>query len=619
MTVSSLAPLAFWIAPLNPHEPLLVNTIGHFTGALLFGVFLFLLLRGHARVSRLSLAAAALAFLWNLSSLLVLAIQDVSYSTGEIFVALGTSALSLLPAVLLHVSLGSRFRPIVLTGYSVSVLAVIVHASEHLLPAGDWHRTALLLTTAGFAVLTSLAALLLLREGGRSLTSRLIGAMSLFLFSLSLVHIGAGHAHMPWSVEMLVHHAGVPLALIVLLQDYRFLLLDTFARILASFLLSAILLYVAATVARFAGFAPELPGNPFWQGVLIMSVSLLLLVYAVLRSQLQQILTRVLFGRSDLDRALAEIRGLCSTVSGESAFIEQASRSLAAFLGAEIRSTEGRPPIEPLFPAVISDAAGVELIVPLRFSSTDVRYLLLGPRRGGRRYLSEDLRAVERIAAQIVEHVEHLRAAEMRRLVTQAELRALESQIHPHFLFNALNTLYGVIPRAAADARRTVLNLADVLRYALRSDKTFIPLAEELRIVEAYLEIESLRLGPRLRTEIDVPEDLRSTPIPVLSLQPLVENAVKHAVSARQEGGLVRIRAAASGEDGVLISVEDTGPGFSDPSAVNPARGHGVALANVARRLDLCYGPSSLHIQSSPAGARVQFVVPVGQAAASRS
>jgi signal transduction histidine kinase len=467
--------------------------------------------------------------------------------------------------------------------------------------------------------LTSLAALLLLREGGRSLTSRLIAAMSLFLFSLSLVHIGAGHAHMPWSVEMLVHHAGVPLALIVLLQDYRFLLLDTFARILASFLRAAILLYLAATLARLSGFTPQLPGNPFWQGLLVMSVSLLLLVYAVLRSQLQRLLTHVRFGRSDLDRALADLRNLCSTVSDESAFIDQASRSLAEFLGADIRTREGHPHVEPVYPTLISDSDGVELIVPLRFSSTDVRYLLLGPRRGGRRYLSEDLRAVERLAAQIVEHVEHLRAVEMRRLVTQAELRALESQIHPHFLFNALNTLYGVIPRAAADARRTVLNLADVLRYALRTDKTFIPLAEELRIVEAYLEIEALRLGPRLRTEIDVPEDLRSTPIPVLSLQPLVENAVKHAVSARPEGGLVRIRAAVSDNDGVLISVEDTGPGFPDPSVESPARGHGVALANVARRLDLCYGPSSLHIDSSPAGARVQFVVPVGQASACRS
>ena len=597
--------------PLYPHEPLLVNTIGHFTGTLVFGVFLFLLLRAHSRTSRLSVAAAALAFVWNLSSLLVLALQDTHRPAYEILVALGTSALSLLPAVLLHVSLGPRFRSIVRAGYATAVAAVIVHASEHLLPAGDWHRVALLLTTAGFAALTSLAALLLLREGGRTMTSRLFGAMSLFLFSLSLVHVGAGQGHDAWSVEMLVHHAGVPLALIVLLQDYRFLLLDTFARILASFLLAAALLYLTSGLARIAGFAPQLPGTPFHQGLLLMSLCLLLLVYALLRSQLQRFLTRVLFGRSDLDRALAGIRALCSSVRDEAAFLQQASQHLADFLGADIRRDGVHLNIEPAFPTLISESSDVDLVVPLRFSSTDVRYLFLGPRRGGRRYLSEDLQAVQRIAAQIVEHVEHLRTAEMRRLVAQAELRALESQIHPHFLFNALNTLYGVIPRTAPEARRTVLNLADVLRYILRTDKTYIPLVEELRVVEAYLEIESLRLGPRLRTDIDIPAELRNTPIPVLSLQPLIENAVKHAVATQADGGLVRILARSS-VNGVLISVEDTGPGFPDPPTGSPSRGHGVALANVIRRLELCYGPAgALRIHTSPQGSRVEFTVPV--------
>jgi two-component system LytT family sensor kinase len=198
----------------------------------------------------------------------------------------------------------------------------------------------------------------------------------------------------------------------------------------------------------------------------------------------------------------------------------------------------------------------------------------------------------------------------MRRLVTQAELKALESQIHPHFLFNALNTLYGVIPRQASGARRTVLNLAEILRYFLHGDRTFIPLSEELRIVEAYLEVEALRLGERLRSEIHIPASLRETPIPVLSLQPLVENAVKHAVAVNMGGGCVRV-AARSTHEGVLISVEDTGPGFAASLSDSPSRGHGVALANVTRRLELCYGPAgALRIETSPTGSAVAFLVP---------
>src|SRR6202035_5000156 len=121
---------------------------------------------------------------------------------------------------------------------------------------------------------------------------------------------------------------------------------------------------------------------------------------------------------------------------------------------------------------------------------------------GGRRYLSEDLQALSRLTAAIVEQVERFRNSEMQRLVSQAELRALQSQINPHFLFNALNTLYGTIPREASTARRIVLNLADIFRYFLQSDKTFVPLAQEMQIVRAYLEVEQSRLGNRLHVDI---------------------------------------------------------------------------------------------------------------------
>jgi len=215
---------------------------------------------------------------------------------------------------------------------------------------------------------------------------------------------------------------------------------------------------------------------------------------------------------------------------------------------------------------------------------------------------------------EIVEQVERFRDTEMRRLVAQAELRALQSQINPHFLFNALNTLYGVIPRNAGKARQTVLNLAEIFRYFLQSEKTFIPLSEELEIVRAYLEIERLRLGPRLETRIDVDDAVLAAPIPILSIQPLVENAIKHGIAAKSGPGVLQLSAMAAGGC-VRIAVRDTGPGMNAESGTG--NGRGVGLANVRRRLQLCFGPESdLAIESSPEGTSVEFAVPLASVAA---
>ena len=189
---------------------------------------------------------------------------------------------------------------------------------------------------------------------------------------------------------------------------------------------------------------------------------------------------------------------------------------------------------------------GVEVIVPLRFSGAEVSFLLLGRRRGGQPYLSEDLKHLGQFATIVAGQVQAFRELELRRLADRAELRALQAQINPHFLFNALNTLYGLVPRQAAEAREMVVNLADVFRYFLRNEETTIPLEEELHIVEAYLQIETLRLGAKLRKEIQVDSEALRVPIPILSIQPLVENAVKHGVASNTEGGLVRLSVRAS-------------------------------------------------------------------------
>jgi LytS/YehU family sensor histidine kinase len=196
----------------------------------------------------------------------------------------------------------------------------------------------------------------------------------------------------------------------------------------------------------------------------------------------------------------------------------------------------------------------------------------------------------------------------MKQLVSQAELRALQAQIHPHFLFNALNTLYGIIPKEAAGARRTVLNLADIFRYFLSTERRTIALEDEMRIVRAYLEIESLRLGSKLRIEIDIDPSTSAAQIPVLSVQPLVENAVKHGVSPQSHGGLVRVTARE--EQGMIVlRVADTGAGFGQESALE---GSGVGLANVRRRLLLCYqGKADFVMERNGAETVVGFSAPL--------
>ena len=132
-----------------------------------------------------------------------------------------------------------------------------------------------------------------------------------------------------------------------------------------------------------------------------------------------------------------------------------------------------------------------------------------------------------------------------------------------------------------------VLNLADIFRYFLQSGKSFVPLSEELRIVRAYLEVEGARLGDRLEIAVQADDAALDVPIPILSIQPLVENAIKHGIAPRAGPGWVRIRAARAAGN-LRVTVENSG---GDP--VGADSGPGVGLQNVRRRLEICYGAAA--------------------------
>jgi two-component system sensor histidine kinase AlgZ len=171
------------------------------------------------------------------------------------------------------------------------------------------------------------------------------------------------------------------------------------------------------------------------------------------------------------------------------------------------------------------------------------------------------------------------------KLATEAQLASLESRIHPHFLFNTLNSISSLIPEDPARAERLVEQMAALLRFSLDANQSgLVPLGSELKIVADYLDIERARFGDRLRYQIDVPADLNESRIPPLSLQTLVENSVKHAIAPDRAGGEIRITCASA--DGLCrVEVSDSGPAFQLESAPS---GHG--LDNLKDRLSALFG-----------------------------
>ena len=185
--------------------------------------------------------------------------------------------------------------------------------------------------------------------------------------------------------------------------------------------------------------------------------------------------------------------------------------------------------------------------------------------------------AYESLRARLEETTLQLRTQELEReralkLATEARLSSLESRIHPHFLFNTLNSISSLIPEDPARAERLIDQMAALLRFSLDAKQAgLVPLSSEMKIVHDYLEIERARFGDRLRFGFDVPAEFDAVDVPPLSIQTLVENSVKYAVSPRREGGVIRVTAAKRGGR-VELEVWDDGAGFTIDSVLGGPR-----------------------------------------------
>ena len=182
-----------------------------------------------------------------------------------------------------------------------------------------------------------------------------------------------------------------------------------------------------------------------------------------------------------------------------------------------------------------------------------------------------------------------LQASELEARLARSQLRALKMQLHPHFLFNTLHSIGVLVRKNDRDAALEMLTgLADLLRHSLeQQDRQEVPLKEELEFLERYLEIEQVRFRDRLRVSFAVDPDVYDAAVPTLFLQPLVENAVRHAVAPSVSPRAVVVRARSEGDE-LVVSVEDDGPGL--PEGWTLDRNQGVGLRNVRERMEKLYG-----------------------------
>ncbi|MGO9949573.1 MAG: sensor histidine kinase [Steroidobacteraceae bacterium] len=201
-----------------------------------------------------------------------------------------------------------------------------------------------------------------------------------------------------------------------------------------------------------------------------------------------------------------------------------------------------------------------------------------------------------------------LRQSELARALQLAELRLLKSQLNPHFLFNALNTVRSLIADHPTRAQSAVTHLANTLRYTLSSRQDeLVTLSQELAIVADYLELESMRFEDRLRIEKHVPADTAGVRIPVMLLQTLVENAIKHGIAKLPAGGVLRISAAVKDD---MLNLEVENP---RPKAQAHVAHESVGLRNARDRLRLLFGArASLDLDLSQATvATARLCIPV--------
>ncbi len=643
----------------------LLNLVGLSTGVVLYAMLLAMVVRAgrtpglQSRFDPLLLLTSLLGLVWNLCALTVYELPKVGIEGPFPYLAaVGFGSLGFLPAVVVHSVLrgerhgvrGATKLSLATVAYAVSAVATVLHLSaawtDAPVPAGLGMR---LLTYTFVALVLPLVAVTRGQPGSR----RALWAAALATFAVSALHLSQLHqGDAAWPVELVGHHASLPLAFAILHQDYPFALADLFLK--RALALLAIVAVAFAAIATFglesAAFAQFVHIDPRQVSILVTLWVATALLYPSVRRVTAWFVDTIVLRRPDYPSLRATITRQVQAGDDISTVLSGVCESLAPALSApSVTWREWRPDggVDALGPVVVAgteatallrsaavaDPVSAELsnpvaaIVTVPTSDPPHFVIVIVALTGGRRLLSDDLATLEAIASVVARRIDAIRITneryergireqEIGKLASEAELRALRAQINPHFLFNALTTIGYLIQTAPPRALQTLLRLTALLRAVLRSEGEFTTLGRELEVVESYLDIEHARFEQRLRVTIDVPSRLRHIRLPPLVLQPLVENAVKHGIALKQVGGEVTIRARVDriSEDNRQLSliVEDTGAGTTS-EALEQGRSAGVGLRNVQRRLECHYGDAaSLSIRTIPCeGTVVEIRMPV--------
>ncbi len=298
---------------------------------------------------------------------------------------------------------------------------------------------------------------------------------------------------------------------------------------------------------------------------------------------------------TDATRVLALDGQLAETVSREPGRIEEHSADAVRAARTQVIRGQG--------------ADGVYAPIMVRGSAVGT-VVALAPRAN-----AGLVRATTELAAWVAAQLGLAELDESRALLMEAEVRALRAQISPHFIYNSLNAIASFINTDPQRARTLVVEFADFTRYSFRRHGDFTTLAEELQAIDRYLLLEKARFGERIRVSLAIAPEVLGTVIPFLSLQPLVENAVRHGLEGKANGGLITLTAADDGEF-AEITVEDDGVG-ADPQELRSllagtTTGIHVGLRNVDVRLRQLYGDDhGLVIDTAPgAGTLITVRIP---------
>jgi hypothetical protein len=458
----------------------------------------------------------------------------------------------------------------------------------------------------------------------RGLERKFVLVSALAVFAVSGLHLSGGVEEKNWLIELVAHQCSLPLALAILLQDFRFAFADLFLKRALSLMLvtlTAFALYVAVAVPMLSLHSEHPRDDVQATGVLLALWVATALIYPKLHEFAVWLVDKIVLRRVNYELLRREIAQSIERTESAEVILDDICARLSTALTAnsvewlEVSGNDIR---------VNSTAFYAEVFIPV--VEAPFYKIILQNFLGGRNLLSDEVEMLDAVALIAARRIDTLRMTEQRyeqeireqeisKLATEAQLTSLRAQINPHFLFNALTTIGYLIQTAPDKAFTTLMQLTKLLRSLLSSTEEFCTLGQEIQLIHSYLEIEKARFEERLEVAIDIPAELENIRIPSLILQPLVENAIKHGISNAARGGEVNISARlenVSDSVSLILLVKNTGTGFDENSLAEKRSGR-VGLNNIEQRLRSHYGAkAALNIHSSKAdGTAAQISLPV--------